>query len=80
MRHHKVIEGELVDAPRALTAEPAGEQLLVDCVEHGSDRCGFTGPGCVQVNRRPDPPDERTWTERLTTFRVVDRRRGTIRR
>lgn len=79
MRHHEVIEGELGDAPRALATAPAVQALVV-CTVHGTDRCGFTEPGCVQVNVQPELPDERTWTERLTTFRVVDRRRPTIRR
>lgn len=70
----RCIDGEVVDAPRVLAAEPAGRQQVLVCTRHGND-CDLHQPGCVQHMVAPDPPDERTWTDRLTDIRVVDRRR-----
>ncbi len=72
---HEVIDGELVDAPRVIGAAPAPPVDIV-CAQHPAWMgCGLALPGCVQYAVPAEQPDKRTWTERATTFRVVDRRR-----
>ncbi len=72
---HEVIDGELVVAPRALHDRPAVEVEL-RCDTHPAwQRCELALPKCVPYQTPAEPPDTRTWPERLTTFRVVDRRR-----
>lgn len=78
MRHdgHEVIEGELVDAPRVLDVGPARPVDIV-CAQHPRwMACELALPGCIQHAVPAAEPDTRTWTERATTFRVVDRRRA----
>ncbi len=72
---HEVIDGELVDAPRVLADRPA-TAVVLRCDTHPAwQRCELALPKCVPYQTPPEPPDTRTWPERLTTFRVVDRRR-----
>lgn len=73
---HPVIDGELVDAPRVLAAEPAGPPPQLRCARHPAWlRCDLSWDGCVQHSVPADIPDERTWEQRRNTYRVVDRRR-----
>lgn len=75
----EVIEGEIVDAPHVLESAPARATQLVCGTHPAWMGCGMTGRRCVQFSVPVDEPDERTWAERATTFRVVDQRRSTIR-
>lgn len=70
-----VIDGELVGPPRVLDVAPAARMDIV-CGRHPRWLdCGLRLPTCVQYAVTEEEPDRRTWTERLTTFRVIDRRR-----
>ncbi len=69
----EVVDGEVVDAPRALPAEVEPAPRIV-CVTHRGD-CDLRRAGCVQQMTDPERPDTRTWAERASTFRVVDHRR-----
>lgn len=78
MNHERreVIDGELVDAPRALADIPA-RPVEIRCATHPAWLgCGLTWADCVQHAVPVEEPDTRTWTERARTFRVVDRRRA----
>lgn len=78
-RKGQVIDGEVVDAPRVLADVPAGPPPAVRCAQHPDwMRCETSWRDCVQYNQPAEEPDERTWTERRTTFRVVDRRRASV--
>jgi hypothetical protein len=72
---HEVIDGELVDAPRVLAGEPARPVDIVCATHPAWLACELALPTCVQHAVPAVEPDTRTWTERATTFRVVDRRR-----
>lgn len=75
MTPNRVIDGEIVDAPRVLAAAPDRPVDLVCARHHRSVDCGLARPDCIQYAAPVDEPDDRTWTERMTTYRVVDRRR-----
>jgi hypothetical protein len=72
---HEVIEGEVVDAPLVLAAGPAVPVRLCCDTHPAWMNCGIDQPACVTYNAPGDDVDDRTWTQRATTFRVVDRRR-----
>ncbi|MER7002222.1 hypothetical protein ABT297_04125 [Dactylosporangium sp. NPDC000555] len=76
-RRHQVIDGELVDAPRALKADARQVHFgELSCATHPQWLgCQLQRTGCIQYIRLSER-DERTWTQRLTTFRVVDHRRA----